>query len=541
MKFLRLHDPLLSVLFEDDEIVAIDKPYGIDVHTNDSKVGNADSIQHGLIELFEKQLKMKLHIVHRLDRTTTGVIVFAKSLEAAKKYQDYFRNRETKKTYLFITSQRSSRTQLMSDLDIVHKGANLEAKTEFSRLTRSAAFEVWQAHPLTGRNHQIRIHSANVEIPILGDVKYGGSPFPFLCLHNQRIEFPGGVTIETAPPVYFQDLALLEDAELAKVLLEVDRRLRLFSAHGDADPCFRLMQTQRDCKDRGLSLDQFGKVLSLSWYRETWLDSDQKRFSRLSGLLNKPILVRRMGSRANGPSGKPQQIFLSGTGATRGLSGIGAEWVASENRLKHELRTESGQSLGLFLDQRLQRNWVLENSKCKSVLNLFSYTCGFSVAAALGGASEVTSVDTNKNVLNWGRRNFELNGLESAGAKFFCRDSVSYLDQCRGKNLKFDLIICDPPAFSRGEKGIFKIEASLEPLLKSCLVCLNDGGDLLFSANSENIFTDDIRKIALKVQAELGLKGLEINSILSALDFELPGDRTALKSFLFRKGRAVEG
>jgi len=85
MKFLRLPDPLLSVLFEDSDIIAIDKPYGFNAHTNDSKVEHSDYIQDGLIEIYEKQLNCKLHIIHRLDQTTTGVMIFGKSVESAKK------------------------------------------------------------------------------------------------------------------------------------------------------------------------------------------------------------------------------------------------------------------------------------------------------------------------------------------------------------------------------------------------------------------------------------------------------------------------
>ena len=143
--------------------------------------------------------------------------------------------------------------------------------------------------------------------------------------------------------------------------------------------------------------------------------------------------------------------------------------------------------------------------------------------------------DTNKNVLNWGRRNFEINQLDTEKHKFLCRDSVAYLEQCLAKDVKFDLIICDPPSFSRGDKGVFKIENSLEILLRNCLSCLNEKGDLLFSTNFENFVVDDIRKAILKVQAELKIKDLEINCVHSALDFELAGKRAILKSFLIRK------
>ena len=103
MNFLRLQDKLLSVLFENDDIIAIDKPYGFNAHTNDSKIEHSEFIQDGLIEIYEKQMGIKLHIIHRLDQTTTGVMIFGKSADSAKKYAEYFFNRLVKKTYLFIT------------------------------------------------------------------------------------------------------------------------------------------------------------------------------------------------------------------------------------------------------------------------------------------------------------------------------------------------------------------------------------------------------------------------------------------------------
>ncbi|RYZ82895.1 MAG: hypothetical protein EOP06_20935, partial [Proteobacteria bacterium] len=86
MNFLRLPDPLLSILFENEEIIAVDKPYGISAHTNESKAEHGQFVQDALIEIYEKQLEIPLHIVHRLDQTTTGVMIFAKSSEAAKVY-----------------------------------------------------------------------------------------------------------------------------------------------------------------------------------------------------------------------------------------------------------------------------------------------------------------------------------------------------------------------------------------------------------------------------------------------------------------------
>ncbi len=530
MNFLRLNDYLLSILFEDEDILAIDKPYGINSHTNDSKIGNFDFIHDGLIETFERQLGRKLYIVHRLDQTTTGVIIFAKSPESAKKYADFFFNKEVKKTYWFVTASKSVREEFSIDQMIVHKAKDLEAQTDFKRIKKSSRFELWQANPLTGRNHQIRIHAEAAGIALLGDEKYNGAAYAFLCLHNRRIEFPNGLVIESEPPIYFNDLNLLENTILAKALFETDRRQRLFSGT-TSDQCYRLVHNKNDFKDLGFTIDQFGENLILSSYTEDWTEADQQTFTYYANYVKKPIFVRLMYNRGKDAVHKSQFHILPST-VSKTLETV---WIAHENQTKYEMRSDSGQSFGLFLDQRLQRNWVKQNTNKKSVLNLFSYTCGFSVAAALGEAREVTSVDTSKNVLNWGRRNFEINQIDTEKHKFLCRDSITFLEQSLTKNIKYDLIICDPPSFSRGEKGVFKIETSLETLLRNCLACLSEKGDLLFSTNFENFVVDDIRKAILKVQAELKIKNLEINCVHSALDFELAGKRSILKSFLIRK------
>lgn len=530
MNFLRLYDSLLSILFEDSDIVAINKPYGINSHTNDAKLGNSDYINDGLIEIYEKHLNQKLHIVHRLDQTTTGVIVFAKSQDSAKKYADFFLNREVKKTYLFLTAGRSEKNNFNINQNILHKGRELEAETEFLLLKKHLKFSLWQANPHTGRNHQIRIHAKAAEIPIIGDEKYGGISFPFLCLHNHMIEFPNGIIIKSAPPTYFDDMALLENQVLVKALFETDRRQRLFADADWQDQCFRLVHNKNDFKDFGFTIDQFGQMLVLSCYTEQMTEADKKTFTLYANYMNKPILIRQMYNRGKDPLNKSQLIIYP-KGHNTPAEQV---WIAKEKNIKYEMRSNSGQSIGLFLDQRLQRNWVLNNSKNKSVLNLFSYTCGFSVAAALGGATQVTSIDTSKNVLNWGKSNFTLNDLNPESYKFFSRDSLDFLEQNIKKNIKYDLIICDPPSFSRGDKGIFKIETSLDLLIKNCLKNLNPNGELLFSTNFENFYIDDIRKTILKIKSELKLNNLEVYNIRPALDFELADTKSILKSFLIK-------
>ncbi len=532
MKFLRLNDYLLSVLFEDEEILAIDKPYGLNSHTNESKADLGEYAQDGLIEIFEKKLNRRLYIIHRLDQTTTGVIIFGKTPEAAKKYAEFFFQRLVKKTYWFITAQNSKKNQYLIDQVIVHKGKDLEATTELNLLKKSSGYELWQARPLTGRNHQIRIHAKAAGLSILGDPKYEGKEFPFVCLHNHLIQFPNGIAIKSAPPHYFENLQLLENQILSKSLFEFERRKRLFSRSDLTDQCFRIVHKKNDSNNISFSLDQFGRRLIFSCYEQKWSEALQKTSSYIAQWLNMPMTVRMMHNRGKDPLHKSQ--FLISPTVDDVVEPPDVEWLAKENKTIYQIRSDSGQSFGLFLDQRLQRNWVLNQAKDKTVLNLFSYTCGFSVAAALGGAKEVTSVDTSKNVLNWGRKNFKINDLDDQKYTFLCRDSLVFLDQAVHKKIKYDLVICDPPSFSRGEKGVFKIESSLELLITQCLKVLKENGDLLFSTNFEGFFVDDIRRTILKVQKTLGLQHLQINCIQPALDFELPSEKSILKSFLIK-------
>ena len=504
MNFLRLSDYLLSVLFEDDDIIAIDKPYGFNAHTNDSKIEHSDFIQDGLIEIYEKQRGTKLHIIHRLDQTTTGVMIFGKSAESAKKYAEFFFNREVKKTYMFITKKKSEKKQYTINQSIIHKGKELDAETELEFVKKTDSFELWKALPHTGRNHQIRIHAQAAGISILGDPKYDGHKFDFLCLHNARIEFPNGIVIHSQMPAYFEDLNLLNDIVVVRAYFEADRRNRLFRKAA-ADQSYRLSHS-----DQNFTLDQYGPKVILNWKKERWLDSDAKKFLTFAKTLNKELVVQNVHTEAKGLT-----------------------WVTSEGDLKFEVHSESN---GLLLNQRLQRQWVLNNSEGKSVLNLFSQTGTYAVAGAKGRASQIVSVDGSKKSLEWARKNFELNEISNENYKFLNRDSLTFLEQCKTKGTKFDLIICDAPAFFRREKGVFKIENNLEELLKNCLQTLSDKGHFLFSTSFDALFIDDLRKTLIKVQRELKLDKLEINSILPALDFELPDEKVGLKSFLVSKG-----
>ncbi len=121
-----------------------------------------------------------------------------------------------------------------------------------------------------------------------------------------------------------------------------------------------------------------------------------------------------------------------------------------------EVDLRRGQKTGLFLDQRENRALVGSRSKGLRVLNLFSYTGGFSLAAALGGAAKTTTVDIAGPAIEAAKRNFTLSGLEPGKHEFAAADVFDFLEEAIAAKREFDLVICDPPSFASSEKALSK-------------------------------------------------------------------------------------
>lgn len=144
---------------------------------------------------------------------------------------------------------------------------------------------------------------------------------------------------------------------------------------------------------------------------------------------------------------------------------------------------------GLFLDHRETRQMIAKLSKDKRVLNLFAYTCSFSVHAALAGASYTKSVDMSNTYLDWGRDNFILNSLSLKNNPLVRADCLKFLDEEREK---YDIIIIDPPTISRSKKmdRMFDVQQDYVFLLSKALKLLNKGGCVFFSTNSRRFAFD---------------------------------------------------
>lgn len=183
-----------------------------------------------------------------------------------------------------------------------------------------------------------------------------------------------------------------------------------------------------------------------------------------------------------------------------GDAGSNLQTIAMERLVQYGIDFESGYSVGLFVDQRANRSFV-RAVKPRTLLNCFAYTCSFSVVAASVGAVTV-SVDLSKKSLARGRENFGLNGIATGEHRFIAEDAMEVLPRLARDGEKFDIIILDPPTFSRTHRGkAFQVEKDFETLLSEALELAQRDSRILLSTNCTTL-----NERALEVMARFCLK-----------------------------------
>ena len=154
--------------------------------------------------------------------------------------------------------------------------------------------------------------------------------------------------------------------------------------------------------------------------------------------------------------------------------------IVVEHGLKYQLDIGRNQNFGLFLDMRNGRQWVQDNAKDKNVLNLFAYTCGFSVAAIAGGARHCMNVDMSRGSLNKGRDNHRLNDHDMRSVNFLGYDIFKSWGKIK-KGGPYELVIIDPPSF---QKGSFALTKDYKKILRRLPDLLTEGGEVIACVNS---------------------------------------------------------
>jgi 23S rRNA (cytosine1962-C5)-methyltransferase len=186
--------------------------------------------------------------------------------------------------------------------------------------------------------------------------------------------------------------------------------------------------------------------------------------------------------------------------------------VIDEHGMKLLVDVRRGQKTGHFLDQRENRRMVRDLARGRAeALNLFAYTGGFSVAAALGGAGHVVSVDVDRDAVALARENFRANGLDPADHAFAAEDAFELLARYKREGRRFELVVCDPPAFAKSQRAVDAAVAGYASLNRAALAVLAPGGLLVTASCSARVsaeqFADAVKEAAFKARVELQLVG----------------------------------
>lgn len=251
---------------------------------------------------------------------------------------------------------------------------------------------------------------------------------------------------------------------------------------------FRLFNQEGDGFG-GLTVDLYGDYAVFSWYnsyvyqiRQTISEAFSQVFPEVLGAYEK-IRFKGLDYESAHVYGQEAPDFFT----------------VLENGVLYQVFMNDGLMTGIFLDQHEVRGSLVDGlAMGKSLLNMFSYTAAFSVAAAMGGASQTISVDLAKRSRELSQAHFQANGISTGDHRFIVMDVFEYFKYAKRKGLTYDVIVLDPPSFARNKKQTFSVAKDYHKLISQSLEILNPGGIIIASTNAANVsrqkFTEQIDK-----------------------------------------------
>ena len=259
-----------------------------------------------------------------------------------------------------------------------------------------------------------------------------------------------------------------------------EKRAPLF----DVTDAFRIVNGAADGFP-GLTIDKFGDRYQMQFFGPELLRRKGEVVGALKSLFNPVCVVvkERLSSAGRSLENAPMDVVLG--------SRDDAVGVVHEGKAKFHVDLMDTINPGLFLDMRHVRLEVEERIHAMAgashedlrFLNLFSYTCSFSVHARIGGAAVATNADISGKILDKGRENYALNGLDLRPGEFFRGNAIEYVRWAIKKGLRFDGIVLDPPSFARFKGFNFNVREHLMPLVTECAQILNPNGFFMVSSN----------------------------------------------------------
>ncbi len=266
-----------------------------------------------------------------------------------------------------------------------------------------------------------------------------------------------------------------------KIRTAIDKRRTFFDMVGTN--VFRLFNGEGDGIG-GLTIDYYDGILVITWYSEGIYSFRDSIISALEQPI--PILDGIKGiyqKKRFNDKGQfvEESSFLKSEQAPEPL-------IVEENAVKYAVYLDDGAMTGIFLDQKDVRGRIKNHyAKDMTVLNTFSYTGAFSIAAAIGGAKSTTSVDLAKRSLSKTREQFLLNDIDLEGQDIVVMDVFDYFKWAIKKEKLYDIAILDPPAFAKSKKMIFTVRKDYTWLVENAIELTTENGLIIASTNSASL------------------------------------------------------
>ncbi|EFT95462.1 class I SAM-dependent rRNA methyltransferase [Enterococcus faecalis] len=295
-------------------------------------------------------------------------------------------------------------------------------------------------------------------------------------------------------------------------LFEISREKRTSFEKDSLTTAYRLFNGEGDGIG-GVIIDRYADYAVFSWYNETLYQKKDELLTAFRTVY--PDIIGTYEKIRFSTKNLPESQFLYGEQAPEPL-------LVTENGVQFATYLNEGLMTGIFLDQKEVRGRLVDGFAVgKTVLNMFSYTGAFSVAAAMGGAVATTSVDLAKRSLPKTTEQFEVNHLNLAAQKIIVMDVFDYFKYASRKGLSYDIIILDPPSFARNKKKVFSVAKNYGELVKDSIDILTDKGTLIASTNAANLSLAKYQKMVITALQEKNVRYKITDTYQLPADFQV--------------------
>jgi len=552
------------IVHRDEDVIVIDKPAGIPCQAVDA--AKPDDLvtrlrSHIATERGVAADDVYVGIHQRLDRDTSGVLLYTLRPEANASIAQQFEGRTVGKTYAAIVEPYGSDADRVLEHTLAPAragGVRVAARGDrrgkhartglkvTERRGRRAQLEL-ELH--TGRKHQLRVQLAHEGSPIVGDRLYGSTAAPRLMLHAHRLRFthPGdgrelsfeapvpaafGRSLRTGAsdgpidPETFGDAlvhALRVRHPLGRAALESAPTTALRLLHGAAEGV------------PGVAVDVYDRFAVVHLSSPQAEAAEAELLDRVAALGFEGVYLKRHPRQKNQLTPEVQAQLcppqpVRGTAAPDPL-------VIRERAVPYAVRLGERFSTGIFLDQRDNRGRLAERAAGKRVLNLFAYTGGFSVAALQAGATEAVCVDSSRAALERAADNVARIDA-SERHRTIAMDAFEALTMFARRSEVFDLVVLDPPSYATAGKRRFVLTRDYAELCGLALAVVAPGGALLACVNHHGVSQQQLRRFVHTAGERAGVELTHLRDLPGQRDFPAePGKEPIAKQLWATRGQ----